>query len=82
MNMSLYYLVQERLLNNGIISVNTDSTEVEYGHSAAGHVEGIVQLREKLHNFSARNIVDYGYIEEYKSLFLNKECVFKRSMMI
>ena len=45
MNMSLYYLVQERLLNNGIISVNADGTKVKYGHSAAGYVEGIVQLR-------------------------------------
>ena len=45
MNMSLYYLVQERLLNNGIISVNADGTKVKYGHSAAGYVKCIVQLR-------------------------------------
>ena len=42
-----YYLVEKRFLNNGIISVNADGTEVENGHSAAGHVKGIVQLRGK-----------------------------------
>ena len=46
LNMCLTYLVQERFLNNGIISVNADGTKVENGHRAAGHIEGIVQLRE------------------------------------
>jgi hypothetical protein len=38
------YLIEERILNYGEVSVRADRTQVEDGHSAARYIQGIVQL--------------------------------------
>jgi hypothetical protein len=69
------YLIQEGLLDNCIVSVDADGTEVEDGHSTARHVHRVVQLNIKSTIYKQTVHLLFCYQSEVASLKIFIYCI-------